>query len=151
MMPDSLESGGALREPGEHAVDVPITCVLTRFRMRHPGQVLASYRDYWRVREQAREQVPGFLHAAFLVESPTTWISLSLWDSVAPIAHFGTDVFDHVTAARKGFSRLKLHDEGLELWSTKWRLESVSSNLNWPGFDLRGTILAHGREPGSAS
>lgn len=37
------------------------------------------------------------------------------------------------------------------LWSTKWRLSSVSNNLSWPGFDLRDTILDLGEEAGHAS
>ncbi|HWM01604.1 MAG TPA: hypothetical protein VNP92_04630 [Actinophytocola sp.] len=142
---------GPLREPGDNPVDAPITCVLTRFQLRSARHLVPSHRDYQRViRELEQSRVPGFLRAAFLVENPTTWYSLSLWAGDSAIPHFGTASSDHVTAARQAFGRLAYDDEGPVLWSTKWRLGSVSNNLSWPGFDLRGTILDLGEEAGHA-
>lgn len=142
---DEFTSRESLAEPGDHAVDVPITCVLTRFGLRNARDLIPSYRDYQRVlRELERSQVPGFLRAAFLVQNPTTWYSLSLWAGDNPIPHFGSNVPGHVTAAHRGFSRLASDpDRGPELWSTKWRLMSVSNNLNWDDFDLRSAIRRH--------
>lgn len=133
---------GRLLEPGDHAVDVPITCVISRFGMRHPGDLLPSYRDYQRVaREARRSGTPGLLHNAFLVQNLTTWFGLSFWSEPNAIAHFGTNVPGHVDAARRGFGRIAYDPvRGPELWSTKWQLMSVSNNLAWDDFDLRGII-----------
>lgn len=143
---DGPVGSGPLREPGDNPVEAPITCVLSRFRLRSARHLMPSYLDYRRVvRELERSQIPGFLHASFLAENPTTWYSLSLWAGPTAIPHFGTEASSHVAAARRAFRRLAYNeDEGPELWSTKWRLESVSNNLNWPGFDLRDTILSFG-------
>ena len=127
--------------PGDHAVDVPIVCTLTRFGLRSARHMLPAYREYQRVVEQAREvQTPGLLRCAFLVENATTWYSLSIWSERNAIPHFGTNVPRHVDAARRFFPRLT-GDAAPELWSTKWRLDSVSNNLSWGDFDLRSAIL----------
>lgn len=133
---------GRLLKPGDNPVDVPITCVISRFGMRHASGLVPSYRDYRRVvREAERSRTPGFLRSAFLVEDLTTWFGLSFWSEPNAIAHFGTNVPGHVDAARRGFGRLAYDSaRGPELWSTKWRLVSVSNNLAWDDFDLRGII-----------
>lgn len=134
-------------EPGDHSVDTPITCVLSRFELRSPRHMLPSYRDYRRVVDDLRQTAaPGFLDAAFLVQNPTTWFGLSLWTGADAIAQFGTDVPGHVAAARRVFARLRYDNGAPALWSTKWRLDSVSHNLNWPGLDLRSTIVEAGRD-----
>jgi hypothetical protein len=54
---------------------------------------------------------------------------------------FSPNVAGHIEAARRVFGRLSYEPErGPELWSTKWRLVSVTNNLNWDGFDLREVI-----------
>lgn len=133
----------SLLEPGEHPVDVPIVCTITRFGLRSRRQLLPALADYRRVVRDAREsQTPGLLRCAFLVENPTTWYSLSIWSERDAIAHFGTQVLGHVDAARSLFPRLACEsNRGPELWSTKWRLISVSNNLNWADFDLRRLIV----------
>jgi hypothetical protein len=132
---------GSLLGPGDHAVDVPIVCTLTRFHLRTARHMLPAYREYQRVVRAARDaETPGLLQCAFLLENPVTWYSLSIWSERNAIAHFGTNVPRHVDAARAFFPRLTF-DPMPELWSTKWRLDSVSNNLNWRGFDLRGAIL----------
>ncbi len=132
-----------LQEPGQHAVDVPIMCVLTRFRLRSPFLLLPTYLDYRRVvKDAARVKTPGLLRSAFLVEDLTTCYSLSIWASHDAIAHFGTNVPRHVEAGRRIFGRLSFRkDRGPEIWSTEWRLTYVSNNLNWGDFDLRSLIL----------
>lgn len=132
----------ALREPGDHPVDVPVTCVLTRFGVRSPRLLLPSYLDYREVLGQVVDsRTPGLLHSAFLLESPKAWFSLSIWADPDVIPHFGTNVPLHVAAARRMFGRLAFeHGRGPELWSTKWRLASVSNNLNWDEFSLRDHV-----------
>jgi hypothetical protein len=132
-----------LRETGEHPVDVPVVCVITRFGLRNPLQLLATYLDYRRVVGEARRsKTPGLLHSAFLVENLTSCYSLSIWADAGAIPRFGSAVHVHVDVARRVFGRLEFDAErGPELWSTRWHLASVSNNLNWSDLDLRQTIL----------
>lgn len=118
---------------GDVAVDSPVTCAITRFRLHNRRSLLPTYFDYRRVAEQALlSDTPGLLRYAFLVENPTTFYSLSIWSEPEAIAHFGTNVPLHVSAARAVFGRLLLDPKrGPELWSTKWTLSAVSNNLNW--------------------
>lgn len=88
------------------------------------------------------EQVPGLLRSVFLIENLTTCYSLSLWSRWDDIPIFGTRAPYHVRAARSVFGRLQMSKYGgPELWSTKWRLTSISNNLSWEDFDLRALIL----------
>ncbi|HEX9941074.1 MAG TPA: hypothetical protein VGG03_03595 [Thermoanaerobaculia bacterium] len=131
-----------LHAPGDHPVEVTVTCVLTRFGLRTPLHLLLTYLDYRRTRKRAA-RVPGLLRTAFLVEGLTTCYNLSLWADPDDIAVLGRDVPEHVDAARRVFGRLAMSPRGgPELWSTKWRLTSVSNNLNWEDLDLRSLILA---------
>jgi hypothetical protein len=131
-----------LIEPGDHPIDVPIICVMTRFGLRSPLALLPTYLAYRRTVKQAIK-TPGLLRSAFLLESPTICYSLSIWSSSAAIPVFGTNVPHHVDAARSIFGRLVWNKQrGPELWSTKWRLTTVSNNLNWEDFDLRAVILS---------
>lgn len=136
-----------LNEQGDHAVNVPIVCVITRFGLRSVWYLLPMYLDYRRVIADAEAtQTPGLLRSAFLIENPTTCYSISLWTSWDDIPRFGTNIPYHVNAARRAFGRVSfLKDRGPEVWSTKWRLMSVSNNLNWGDFDLRELILGMSR------
>ena len=127
---------------GDHPVDVPIYCVITRFGLRSPRALLPTILDYRHVATQAsRTRTPGLVRSAFLIEDARTCFSLSIWTPWEAIRWFGTNVPIHVDAARKVFSRLAFTPErGPELWSTKWRLASISNNLNWGQFDLRKLV-----------
>lgn len=130
----------ALESPGEHPVDAPVFCTLTRFGLRSARYLAPTYREFGAVMRAATDaQVPGLLKGAFLVESPTACYSLSLWSQEPKISAL---VQRHIDAANRVFGRL-VHDpeRGPELWSTRWRLASVTNNLNWPGLDLRDAIL----------
>lgn len=137
-----------LREVGDHPVTSPAVAVITRFRLRGPQHLLPTYRAYRRVLLEAqRSQTPGLLRAAFLLESPSTWYSLSLWADANAISHFGTNAAGHVEAANRIFEHVRYdehHDP--EIWSTKWRLQSVSNNLSWEGFDLRDILTGTGED-----
>lgn len=121
---------------GPKNVDTPVYCVLTRFGLRGTLQLLPTYRDYTSLARQARAgAISGLLQCAFLVENPRTCYSLSLWSSPP---FFSADMPAHVVAARRVFGRLRFDPErGPELWSTQWKLTTVTNNLNWEGFDLR--------------
>lgn len=123
---------------GDRRVDSPVVCVLTRFGLDHPRSILPMYREFGRVvRDVRRTETPGLLRASFLVESPRACYSLSIWDSEESIPVFGANVESHVQAARRGFRRLRVDpDRSVQLWSTKWRLHSVSNNLGWEDFHL---------------
>lgn len=131
------------KEPGDHPVAVPIVCVITRFGLRSPLQLLPIYLDYRQVvREAQATQTPGLLRSAFLVEDLRTCYSVSIWAGDDAIPWFGTNVPRHVEAARRAFGRVGFRPgRGPEIWSTKWRLASVSNNLNWGDFDLRELIV----------
>jgi hypothetical protein len=126
-------------EVGERVIDVPIMCAITRFGLRSPRLLISTLRDYQRVLGNVRDPESfGFLKSAFLIENPTTCYTFSIW-SAFPM--FSPNVAGHIEAARRVFGRLSYEPErGPELWSTKWRLVSVTNNLNWDGFDLREVI-----------
>jgi hypothetical protein len=121
-------------------VDVPIMCSITRFGLRNTRSLASSYLDFRRLLHAVEESPPdGLLKAAFLVEDPRTWYSFSIW-SREP--WFSAQLPAHVDIARNVFPRLAFDPErGPELWSTRWRLVSVTNNLNWNGFDLRQKIV----------
>lgn len=137
----------ALPDLGDRGVDVPIVCSITRFGFRRARYLPKTYRDYRRVVGAARaSETPGLLRCAFLMENPTTAYSLSIWDEYDAIGYFGSNVPSHVEAAGHVFGRLAFEPgRGPELWSTKWRLLSVTNNLNWDDFDLRRVIDERGR------
>lgn len=132
-----------LDEAGDHPVQVPILCIITRFGLRSARYLLPTYLDYRRVLKQVKAtETRGLLRSAFLIENPRTCYSLSIWSNWDAIPLFGSNVPYHVAAARRVFGRVSFHKErGPEIWSTKWRLVSVSNNLNWEDFDLRILIL----------
>lgn len=140
-------AGSSLRQAGDNPVDVGVMCVITRFGLRGAGHLLPTYLDFRRVVEAARTAAtPGLLRSAFLVENARTCYSLSVWADWNAIPQFGGNVPAHVDAARRVIGRLAVDaDRGPELWSTKWRLISVSNNLNWSEFDLRAVIESIGQ------
>jgi hypothetical protein len=139
----NVELSEWLADPGDHWIDVPVVCVITRFGLRSPISFLPTFSDYRRVVREARgSRTPGLLTSALLVENPTTLYSMSIWRNAEAIPRFGTKVPIHAEAARRTFGRVSFDPgRGPELWATKWRLVSVSNNLNWDGFDLRQLIL----------
>jgi hypothetical protein len=114
---------------------------MTRFRLRSPLDLLFTYLDYRRLARRARG-TPGLLKSVFLIEDLHTCFSISIWSGREAIPHFGTNVLYHVEVAGRVFGRLRMDGQGYpEIWSTKWRLASVSNNLSWKNFDLRRTVL----------
>lgn len=139
-------SGQALPDLGDRHVDAPIVCNITRFGLRGARFLPSTYRDFRRVvRAAGASETPGLLRCVFLVENPTTAYSLSIWQDYDAIGHFGTNVPSHAEVAGHVFRRLAFEpDRGPELWSTKWRLMSVTNNLNWEDLDLRRVIAERG-------
>ncbi|HEX8083311.1 MAG TPA: hypothetical protein VF529_03410 [Solirubrobacteraceae bacterium] len=127
--------------PGPRAVsaDPPVFCALTRFGLRSPRHLLTLRRQFSTVAGDAeRRGVPGLLRSAFLVENASTCYSLSIWSGEPYISAL---VPSHIDAANGVFGKLALDEtRGPELWSTQWKLVTVSNNLNWDGFDLGGLL-----------
>lgn len=118
-----------------------VVCVMTRFQVRNPIQLLLLYRDYRRlIRQMARTR--GLLRSTFLVESLRAACTLSIWDRVESIPYFGTSVPLHVQVARRSMGRVAMNGGRPQIWSTKWKLIYVSNNLNWQGFDLREAVVS---------
>jgi hypothetical protein len=138
-IPSPAASSSYLEEPGDHPVDVSVTCVITRFGLRSPLHLLPIYFDYRRVVKEATGAT-GLLRSAFLIENLRTCYSISIWTSPDAIPFFGTAVPSHVLVARRVFGRVVVKHGRPDVWSTKWRLATVSNNLNWSDFDLRGLI-----------
>jgi hypothetical protein len=117
-------------------VETPIVGIVTRFRFAHVWDVARSYFAFRRIRDAARG-TPGYLNSVFLIEDLHTCYSLSIWEHAASIPVFGTTVTEHVRAGNWAFARLRRTTRGeRELWSTQWRLDTVSNNLAWEGFEL---------------
>lgn len=131
-----------LGEPDEHPVESSVVCVITRLEFRGVRALLRSFLDHRQVLREARKQrLPGLLRATFLIEGMKTFYSLSIWSNAEAIPCFGTAVPIHVAAANRAFAQVKCSPRrGPEIWSTKWKLVSVSNNLNWGDFDLRSLL-----------
>ncbi len=126
---------------GRGFVDSPVVCVVTRFGVRRPFDMVRCFVQYRRIRRASR-RTAGFLRSAFLVEDLRTCYVLSVWKDWDSIPAFGTDVPEHIAAARSVFGHLRRgRRSGPELWSATWRLAAVSNNLNWSTFDLRETLV----------
>lgn len=124
-------------------LDTDLCCVLTRFQFKSVRDLMWMRRRFKQVTADARErQVPGLRQSALLFEGPKACFSLSIWDG-PPL--FSANVPSHIDAANNVFASLGFDDAGPQLWSTNWRLTSVSNNLNWPGFDLRSPAPDEGR------
>lgn len=141
--PRPPSQGRRFDAPGDNPVGAPVVCVITRFGLRSVRYLLPMYLNYRRVVKAATAaKTPGLLRAAFLIENPRTCYSVSIWAGDDAIPRFGANVPAHVVAARQGFGWVRFREgRGPEVWSTKWRLASVSNNLSWEEFDLRGLLL----------
>lgn len=133
---------------GERLVETPIVCAFTRFHMTSPLHLPVSFREYRRVlaRASSRDE-SGLLHADFLFSGPRTWFSFSVWRDYDAIPEFNSRTPEHAVAAGRAFARAARIDGAPQIWSTKWRLLSVTNNLEWEGFDLAGALGASGEGP----
>lgn len=119
---------------GTQDLDTDLCCVLTRFQFRNTRHMLVMRRRFRQVAADAQQRdVPGLRQSVLLFEGPRACFSLSIWDG-PPL--FSANVPSHIDAANSVFGSLGFDEAGPHLWSTSWQLSSVSSNLNWPGFDL---------------
>lgn len=122
--------------PGFARVNTTLSCVLTRFNVRSPFELIRFYFAFRLVR-RAAANVRGLLKSAFLIEDLHTCYTLSFWKDDNAIVTFGS-VRAHVKAANSAFGPTFRKDlKRPEIWSAQFRLWAVSChNLNWEGFDL---------------
>jgi len=113
---------GDLENLANQASDV--ICVLTRFRLRSPWQMVRLYLDYRRVLRNGL-RIPGLLQADLSFSDPRTCLITSFWADQASIRQFGTFVPYHVVAGNRVFGNLDRDVNGPTLWSAKWRLMEV--------------------------
>lgn len=110
-----------------------LICVLTRVQLRHARYLPRMWRYYRDVRRETKS-IQSLLRVRFLVESPTAFVIMSIWANEEGLIEFGTIAHNHVSAVRKCFRTARRTSDGVEIWSTQWKLYSASNNLNWgPG------------------
>lgn len=142
---EGLASSLAARPgPGSREVQSSVTAVLTRIQFAHSRDVIQAYGRYRRVRSTA-ESVSGYLASALLVDGLDAVLIFSVWADANAIPRFGTTVRDHVEAGNWAYARARRTGGRPQVWSTRWRLDSVSNNLSWDGFDLMAHL--HAWEP----
>lgn len=141
-MGDTIFLNARMTAAAFERVDEGISCVVTRFRLKSILALPLAFFIYRKVRRQACREVPGLIKAAFLVEGPRTWYSLSIWADERSLIDFGTRASEHVQAARWCFEHLLFDRDRMrpEIWSTQWRLSGISHNQSWTGVDLRESI-----------
>ena len=111
-------------------------CTITRFQLTSAFWLPFFAFAFRRVRKEARTKISGLLASAFLIEGPRVCYTLSIWENERAITDFGTLVKSHLAIARwslgRTFSRRRQRPL---IWSTKWRLVSLSTNMQWNDVD----------------
>jgi hypothetical protein len=101
-------------------------CVTTRFRLRHFWTLLPMYLTYRRMRHDL-DEAPGLIRHAFLVQSPVSCCTLSIWESRDAVIAF-SNVPRHVHAVRRSKRWCR------DIWSAYWRIDAISAFANrWQG------------------
>jgi hypothetical protein len=121
---------------GYRLVTMPVSCVMTRFRLRSAISLLRFY-VHFRVITRAAGKHEGLLKAVFLIGGVRTCYTLSFWSSDLAIIQFNTRIVEHVRAANEAF-RATWNDElgRAEVWSAQFQLYAVSrDHLSWEGLD----------------
>lgn len=126
-------------------VSSEMLCILTRMHVRHWWYLAPAYFHFRRIRRLCGQRTPGLLRFAFVVESPWTFYTISLWRNGEAIVKFG-NLPEHVTAARWTFR----HTD--EIWAAEWQLSGLSSRARWGSQDLvpedHVVLQRHARERG---
>lgn len=96
-------------------------CILTRVQLRHLWDMPLAF---VRFRHLHRHQYRGLLRSAFVIESPRTFLTISLWHSEEDITLFGNS-HEHVYAVRWSTRRAR------EIWSGQLVAERLSHRPTW--------------------
>jgi hypothetical protein len=115
---------------GHPKVDYPLFCSITRVEVRWPWMLVSARVRFRQVRRQSH-QIPGLLRSLFLVESPRTFLILSVWHREEGLLQFATSITTHHHAIRKMMRNARIVDGYPAIWSTQWKVWAVSNNLNW--------------------
>jgi hypothetical protein len=117
-------------------VETPVSCILTRFRLRSAFALPRFYRAYRRIKADA-SKVDGLVASLFVIEDLRTCYTLSIWRNPRAIIKFNSSVPAHIHAANRCFRDLVMGPDGPQLWSAEFRLWAVSpNNLRWDGLEL---------------
>lgn len=101
-------------------------CVTTRFQLKHLWVLAPMYLIYHGMRQNLAK-APGLIRYAFLIQSPITCYTLSIWESEAAMAKFANTP-THVNAVR--FAKRWCRD----IWSAYWRIDAISKYARrWQG------------------
>lgn len=146
--------GGIMQSPpkypdrGPAQVDTRVVIVLTRFRVKTMFHLIATWADSLRLQRRSKN-TPGLLMSTFVIESPTSALSISFWESDRAISESGTNQVFHVSVGNAVFPRLAHGNDGKpELWSIRAQPTQLSHNLRWGTFDLRGHCIPLATEKG---
>jgi hypothetical protein len=127
---------------GYDIVDTPVSCLLTRFKVRSALDIVRFYFLFRRIHARSRT-ISGYVTSLFLIENLHTCFTLSIWENSRAILEFNSVVLDHVVAANWSYRRLEKTDYRRPvLWSAQFRLSAVSPhNLRWEGVDVEPHIV----------
>lgn len=131
---------------GYDAVETTVFCVLTRFKVRSPIDLLRFFLLSRQIR-RASKRISGLITSLFLVENLSTFFTLSIWKDRDAVLRFNTIVTEHITSANWCFRRLRLSSSGrVLLWSAQFQLTAVSPhNLCWEGVDVEPYLIRTSR------
>lgn len=128
---------------GHPRVDYPLYCTVTRVRLRSAWHLPRAWSYFRRVRRQMHG-LDGLRRASFAIAGPRTFIILSVWDHEIALLDFATSITAHHDAVRSTLRRARQIQGGPEIWSTQWKIWSVSNNLNWNGSREWSPVLEAG-------
>ena len=115
-------------------------CVTTRFRLAYVWDLFSMWRLFRQMRHDLRE-APGLLRFAFLIESPLSCVTFSIWESESAIREFSNQK-SHVRAVRFAKRQCK------EIWSAYWTLDALSKLASqWSGEVAWPAMMIHPKVP----
>lgn len=124
---------------GYQIVATPISCTITRFRVKSILGLVRFYVLFRRVRRQS-QQIDGLFTALFLIQDWRTCFSIALWRDAHAIIDFNNKVTAHVEAANFCFRELEQTPSGPQLWSGQFRLTAISpNNIRWEDIEIQDT------------
>lgn len=111
--------------------------MLTRVRLRHWWLMLPCIVMFRRFQGQ---HIDGLEHAAFAVESPWVFFTVTVWQHERAMLHFGNHR-GHSQTVRWTFRQAR------EIWSAKWDLAEASVHDSWNGRDFARPLVGSIHEP----
>ena len=132
--------GSKLGMYGHPRTDFPLFCTLTRVKVRTWFDVLRAWYMFKTVRNRS-QRIIGLQRTKFLACADRSFIILSIWEREQALLEFASSVTSHHDSIRKILRRANWTHGSPEVWSTEWRIWSVSNNLNWDGPEEWAKVL----------